>query len=81
MQNLSSCYRLWAELFHVDNTYLRPKIFGKIEKSENSKIQQGNIVEARRGFGNDFGAEESFPLQVSGAVTRLTVYRAAPHFK
>ena len=53
--------------------------FEKIEKCENSKIQLGIIEEGRRGLGNNFCAQESSPLQVSGAVTRLTVYRAALH--
>ena len=37
------------------------------------------MVEARTVVRTYSCARESSPLQVSGAVTRLTVYRAAPH--
>ena len=57
----------------------RLKIFEKIEKRENSIIKLGIIREGRRGLGKNFYVQESSPLQFSGAVTRLTVYRAAPH--
>ena len=53
---------------------------GKIKNSEKFKLEKEIIAQRCRSFGNDYRAGESSPLQVSGAVTRLTVYRAAPHF-
>ena len=55
------------------------KTFEKIENSENFEINKEIFASGCRSFGNDYPAGESSPLQVSGAVTRLTVYRAATH--
>ena len=52
------------------------KKFEKIENSEKFKIEKEIFAQGCRSFGNDYRAGESSPLQVSGAVTRLTVYRA-----
>ena len=57
------------------------KFFEKIENSENLKIEKELVSKGGCAFGNDYRPRESSPLQVSGAVTRLAVYRAAPHFR
>ena len=72
-------HRLWLELFHVALKYY--KAYFSLKSWKNRKFL--NRARKLRGISecsrNLSAARESSPLQVSGAVTRLTVYRAATH--
>ena len=62
----------------TENTVAAQHKLKKNWKSRKFKIKSEIVAEVCLGW-NDCYARESSPLQVSGAVTRLAVYRAAPH--
>ena len=55
------------------------KILKILKNWKNIWIERGPSRGSRRWLANAYRAVESSPLQVSGAVTRLTVYRALLH--
>ena len=56
------------------------KISKKVKSFENYEFDEEFLGRTFLGSENDPRYLESSPLQVSGAVTRLAVYRAAPHY-